>query len=237
MILQKLLTTFYALIFVTTLFAQEKSPQSQWTVGLDMGFPLHADCNDCHVGNSVSSFLSGNANTQYRIFRWLGITGNLGYFRQQTYSNISLWDNENSSQIPSQRDYSLDFVTWSIGPQLLFRVWQGDLSFETRFGNAYEMANVDATTYDGKNFDIKYKTRSSRFTAVRFGYTYWPKPKFGVMLGVEFTRVANGARLRTPSVPLEEAYPDEDPAVISFLAPRSAGPDLVNIVLGFTYRF
>lgn len=227
----------------SNLHAQENNLKSPWIVGLDLGVNLFLECSSCNEQTSITSTYTNGIFLHYRIKKWLGVSANTNYYRQQNYSSISLFDDDTNTNIFTQRDIRFNFGTFSIGPKLILRIGQGDLGLETRFGGVMKSARTTALSSEGNIYDIKYKAKFSSFTNLRIDYTYWPKSNFGITVGfesaVDQSRNTSAFALEafSPKTPLEDSYPNEKASLLAQLAPLSNGSNWVNFIMGISYRF
>lgn len=224
-----------------SLLAQrETGPKSRWSLGTSIGIPLFADCgSDCGEERSVHSAHSKNVFLHFRLLRWLGISGSLDHYRLQNYSSGNIWNEELNLTPQAQLDIRSNMFVASIGPQLLFRLGQGDLGLELLYGTGFNTMRLNALAIDGRSYDIKYQSISASSETIKLSYTYWPKPNFGLNFSVASTSIYHRGSFDQieAKIPLEINYPDTPAEVLEQLAPTTTGSTFVLLSLGFTYRF
>ena len=229
--------------FALPLAAQEEAPASRWTVGAELGFSLKlltADGLASGVANErmAASYHVLGGQLNYRFRRWLGLTSQLGLGRYRTQSADIVRDYNQDEGYPVQRTVALDAWTVSIGPQLFFRIGQGDLGLAWRGGAALRTVRVGATSYYESDLRLRYHPKLSFFQAWRIGYTYWPRVNYGVTLALESTKIrtdtSDDFRIRSQS---GTVHPDSHPDAVTQLTPWNDGPASRNLVLGFICRF
>jgi hypothetical protein len=168
---------------LTILSAQESPPLSPFTVGVEMAFPVYIDCGNCQ--EESTTLTQAGLQTGFRLFRWLEIAAHANYY--QVGSPAFSWATEALNQ-------DLDFVYFdqqirgvnvTIGPRLLLRVWQGDLSLEARYGFLWNRVSWNGTSISEEPYQASINVNRLGARAVRAAYTYWPKKRFGVRLGAE----------------------------------------------------
>lgn len=227
--------------FSNTSHAQEQLPMSPWTIGVDIGINIYLECGECKEVISLNSAFTSGFLLHYRLKKWFGLTGHLGYNRLQNYEMKTVVSNSFINDRPIyQRDLKFNYVMLSAGPKFIVRIGQGDLGLETRMGLYTVSANMNIISPKGEPMEIDYKRRFSGFTSLKIDYTYWPKPNFGVSLGFEnlTDRSSNSLFVDSfePKNSLSEIYPDANQEELVKLSPTSRGAFRINIVLGFTYR-
>jgi hypothetical protein len=113
-----------------------------------MAFPVYIDCGNCQ--EESTTLTQAGLQTGFRLFRWLEIAAHANYY--QVGSPAFSWATEALNQ-------DLDFVYFdqqirgvnvTIGPRLLLRVWQGDLSLEARYGFLWESGKLEWFQYLGR---------------------------------------------------------------------------------------
>ncbi len=217
-------------------------PQSPWSIGVDVGLNVYADCLDCREENT-NQFLNGSLHVNYRPQRWIALTGNVGWHQQNLQAGKILYDFSQSMGHPAQVNAIINWTVFSFGPKLLLRIGQGDVAMEFRYGLAVRTARTNSVNGTGDSFSIRYKPAAKLFNAIRLGYTYWPKPHFGVTIGVELANVTAGLKVNpaqalfNPKTDLQATYPDENSEVLLQLAPQGDAPSFVNTLIGVSYRF
>ncbi|MEM1215727.1 MAG: hypothetical protein AAGJ82_08595 [Bacteroidota bacterium] len=246
-------TSFLAICLVVfglgqSLMAQElATPQSRWTVGFDVGAGMLLDCQICDPSNVLNTplkqtdpesyqVISGNVN--YRLIRWLELTANVGYGQLQAQSTTNLTASDGRNGYPLQQNVVEQYRMLTVGPKLMLRIHQGDLELAIRTGINLHNARVRATGFSGESIDVTYKLQLSRCSAVRLGYTYWPRPQFGIRAAAElFIGNRTTADLYEPRTPYATAFPALDTTALQQLTPNSGGVNSLNFSLGITYRF
>lgn len=201
--------------------AQEAPPQSRWTAGAEFGLPLITDCTTCDDHNT-SAGVAG-LNTSYRLARWLGFTFNTSFY--QLESAYNQWSSEpqiNNTQLKIRSRA----MTLSVGPQLMLRVGQGDLSLEARYGLIINRIKTEGYDYLGGPTEAQSSLTRMGVNAVRIAYTYWPKSRFGIQLGIESSD--NQFRSTFPILI------DDEPIARGIL---STGFTQLSLMLGTHYRF
>ncbi len=214
-----------------------KPPQSPWTVGAQVGLSVVKDCWTCKDGND-SQMLSAGLDLNYRSARWIALTGEVSWARQDFYYYKFMYNNNDGTSLPLQGHARMNWAGISFGPQLLLRLGQGDLHLDYLFGVAVRTANVEAVTATGNSYLIEYKPSIQRLNILRVGYTYWPKPKFGITLGVELRSVAylySDGYLQ-PKADLGAEYPEFSDGNWIGAAPNEDGQTVINALVGIRYR-
>jgi hypothetical protein len=210
---------------LTGIAQQDALPESRWTLGLEFGLPLILDCELCSERNTLSTTLGINAT--YRIRRWLGVNFNSSYY------NMNLTKHEWFGSFgfhTSDAFLRTNAFNLSIGPQLLFRIGQGDLSLEARYGWVLNYTRMSGYDSKGGSFTNETSTLSSGTSAFRIAYTYWPKHRFGIQLGVE---TANNQFPDATVLLINQQYNEQfNTQLVS-----SRGFSQLNLIIGANYRF
>jgi len=205
--------------------AQESLPESRWTLGMDFGIPLSVECEKCDNRSTVSSTVGINAS--YRLVKWLSLNANTSYFRIDAIKHEWIGGFEFHA---SEAILQTDALSMSIGPQFLFRLGQGDLSMELRYGLVVNYTSMAG--YDSKNGNFSSNTSNTSVgtSAFRIAYTYWPQHRFGIQFGLE----AADNQFPDVFVPFFNQQYNES---FNTRLVAARGFTQINLVLGAQYRF
>lgn len=234
--LNKLYFCFLLCTFFNGLGAQNLAPSSRWTVGADLGFNLQTICSNCKEYNSNQTF--SNINLAYRLNRWFELNSNINFYSLE-YSSYSSIDNSiYQPRFPTYSNIDINTYAATMGPTFLFRINQGDLAFSIQAGIYYK--NVNAENYGAFNqhYKLKYKPVYGFHDVARIMYTYWPRPRFGIKLGLEMMTI-----LSTPDNVFELQSSqnvsgiEDSWQIDQYVSPLSSDPFRINLIVGGCYRF
>jgi hypothetical protein len=217
---------------------------SRWSLGLEAGTNLHAECGVCAHDQGTTFALPLALQAEYRLRRWLAFPIHLGFVhlndraltRLSSDADWGVYDNS----------YRLQVWTLSAGVKLMLRLGQGDLGLSYRQGVDLRSMRQQIASLDQPPISISYQPNVSQSEAIRLSYAYWPQPRLAVSFSAEMFH-ANRIRrfeLRQSPGELLPGFGENSQAVLLVSGPdafignsRSRGPYLVNVLLGIQYRF
>ncbi len=208
---------------------------SPLTVGFDVGFVFNHNNND-------SITMARNAHTlqlrsSYRFMRCLAVSASIGYGNVSEAGDYFFTRN-GSARIGEPWTFvrKTHRIPAAIGPELNFRIGQGDLSIAAQFGFIYNQSKVFlANATDG--YGLQYKSTLDTYNSLAFSYTYWPQERFGVRIGIQFQDWLSSSYSSTElTANSQQNYPDLSSLVIARSRPSTNALELELFQIGLTYR-
>lgn len=247
MILQKyqlamLVVVLLCLTWNNEVQAQAKVELSPWTLGMEVATSLNTGYEYAHQAfydRSTYGRLGGSGS--YRIFRWLKLRSSVQYHRiavtDQFYDINGLTEQSYNYHL----DQHTNMLSFSIGPAIMLRVGQGDLSFGFQYGGLLDFTRVRAVRNDGELLNIDYKPAITNLQQIELGYTYWPTRQLGIGLTVGTQGIGVGAgriveRLSPKMLVSSFEIPSEELTNLEFLHPRKDGFSF-HLVLGLSFHY
>lgn len=213
--------------------AQEKAT-SPLTVGFDVGFVFTYSPDTLQTAIDAHTI---QARSSYRFTRWLGVSASLGYANiSETGDFFLATDGFSRIGTPWTTVAKTHRIPAVVGPELNFRIGQGDLSIAAQFGFIYNKSKVFMASPTA-NYMLRYKPTLDTYNSLSFSYTYWPQERFGVRIGVQ---LQDWLSSDYSSVELDASsqrqYPELEQSVINRVRPSNHALELALLQIGLTYR-
>ena len=225
-----------------SLQAQENNPQSPWTAGLELSSSLHMSTdNNLPPDRSYNHQIIGG-KVGYRLLRWLEPWVRLQRHDITAQPNM-VWAQDDGDTPGSivARHYDMDIYSLVFGAAVLVRIGQGDLGLSAGTGISRRAGHLQATDAGGHTATASLAPRYERRGLLQLDYTYWPRPQFGIRLGLSFSNALNTPfferlELADFTYGSESAFANDN--LQAGLAPRvSDYMDTWQLGLGVDYRF
>jgi len=230
-----------SLLLAPTVWAQQAD--SRWTLGAEIGVSVlhNSTVTGTLAGNNKSwnSTQLANLTADYRVFRWLALRIEGNFMRNNLRRAGRVSDSEFIQAYLLNWTTTTPYFGLAAGPQLLFRVGQGDLALDFLVGTGYRRSSVTGTGGSTQPYEFKFQGGFDPYLKLGLSYTYWPTKRFGINFGGEIGIIPSTterSRQIKNAEAVEQRYPDTPLQVFENMLYRADDTARIHLTLGVAYR-